>query len=171
MLSLKAGLAGRGALSLVRRENWSSLLQDISFDVAPGQMVALVGEVGKVKACCCNVCSISYQTICVSTALLPWKVKRWAVMIFANVVAIPSATSHKVFQALNPLLSIEKHLRRACQLSDQQWNAGKIERLLQRSRLESRVLDAFPRQLSGGMAKRVLACHASLESGSLYSGG
>lgn len=65
-------------------------------------------------------------------------------------------------QALNPLLSIEKHLRRACQLSGQQWNAGKIERLLQRSRLESRVLDAFPRQLSGGMAKRVLACHASL---------
>lgn len=58
-------------------------------------------------------------------------------------------------QALNPLLSIEKHLRRACQLSGQQWNAGKIERLLQRSRLESRVLDAFPRQLSGGMAKRV----------------
>lgn len=24
--------------------NWSSLLQDISFDVAPGQMVALVGR-------------------------------------------------------------------------------------------------------------------------------
>lgn len=65
-------------------------------------------------------------------------------------------------QALNPLLSIEKHLRRASQLSGQAWNAGKIERLLQRSQLESRVLDAFPRQLSGGMAKRVLACHASL---------
>lgn len=51
--------------------NWSSLLQDISFDVAPGQMVALVGEVGKVKACCCNVCLISYRTICASTAPSP----------------------------------------------------------------------------------------------------
>lgn len=29
-------------------------------------------------------------------------------------------------QALNPLLSIEKHLRRACQLSGQQWNAEKL---------------------------------------------
>lgn len=123
--------------------NWSSLLQDISFDVAPGQMVALVGGSGEGK-------SLLLQCL---LDLLPENLR------FQGTITLEGKTLNsddirkcrgntfsyvpQGVQALNPLLSIEKHLRRACQLSGQQWNAGKIERLLQRSRLESRVLDAF----------------------------
>ncbi|MDM3282197.1 MULTISPECIES: ATP-binding cassette domain-containing protein [Citrobacter] len=143
-------------------KQWCSLLQDISFDVAPGQMVALVGGSGEGK-------SLLLQCL---LDLLPDNLR------FQGAITLEGKTLDnddirkcrgntftyvpQGVQALNPLLSIEKHLRRASQLSGQQWNAGKIDRLLQRSRLESQVLDAFPRQLSGGMAKRVLACHASL---------
>ncbi|MDI8954339.1 hypothetical protein MJO10_30880, partial [Salmonella enterica subsp. enterica serovar Anatum] len=40
--------------------------------------------------------------------------------------------------------------------------SGSVTVGLQQSDLEPTVLERFPRQLSGGMAKRILACHASL---------
>lgn len=141
---------------------WSPLLQDISFDVAPGQMVALVGGSGEGK-------SLLLQCL---LDLLPENLRlHGAITLDGKMLDgddirecrgntfsyVPQGV-----QALNPLLSIEKHLRRASQLSGQAWNVGQIEQLLQCSQLETSVLDAFPRQLSGGMAKRVLACHASL---------
>lgn len=129
--------------------NWSSLLQDISFDVAPGQMVALVGGSGEGK-------SLLLQCL---LDLLPDNL-RFNGSITPEGKTLDSDDIRKCrgntfsyvpqgVQALNPLLSIEKHLRRASQLSGQP-ECRKIERLLQRSQLESRVLDAFPRQLSGG---------------------
>lgn len=141
---------------------WSPLLQDISFDVAPGQMVALVGGSGEGK-------SLLLQCL---LDLLPENLRLHGAITLDGKTLDSNDISEcrgstfsyvpQGVQALNPLLSVEKHLRRASQLSGQAWNADKIEQLLQRSQLETRVLDAFPRQLSGGMAKRVLACHASL---------
>lgn len=143
-------------------KKWSSLLQDVSFDVAPGQMVALVGGSGEGK-------SLLLQCL---LDLLPENLRFHGNITLDgkmldnnDIRACRGSTFSYVpqgVQALNPLLSIEKHLRRASQLSGQAWNAGQIELLLERHHLETTVLEAFPRQLSGGMAKRILACHAAL---------
>ncbi len=65
-------------------------------------------------------------------------------------------------QALNPMLDVQKHLQRAYQLTGKNWNIHHVTQLLAQNQLESSVLRRYPRQLSGGMAKRVLACHAAL---------
>lgn len=143
-------------------KNWSSLLQNVSFDVAPGQMVALVGGSGEGK-------SLLLQCL---LDLLPENLRvHGTIMLDGKALSSNDMREYRGttfsyvpqgVQALNPLLSIETHLRRASQLSGQAWNVRDINQLLQRSQLESTVLEAYPRQLSGGMAKRILACHASL---------
>lgn len=81
-------------------KNWSSLLQDISFDVAPGQMVALVGGSGEGKSLLLQcLLDLLPDNLRFNGVITP-KVKRWAAMIFANAAAIPSAMSHKVFRHL-----------------------------------------------------------------------
>lgn len=106
--------------------NWSSLLQDISFDVAPGQMVALVGGSGEGK-------SLLLQCL---LDLLPDNL-RFNGSITTEGKTLDSDDIRKCrgntfsyvpqgVQALNPLLSIEKHLRRASQLSGR---AGMPEKL------------------------------------------
>lgn len=80
--------------------NWSSLLQDISFDVAPGQMVALVGGSGEGKSLLLQcLLDLLPDNLRFNGSITP-KGKRWIVMIFANVVAILSAMSRKVFRRL-----------------------------------------------------------------------
>ncbi|PHK75127.1 peptide ABC transporter ATP-binding protein, partial [Salmonella enterica subsp. enterica serovar Typhimurium] len=68
----------------------------------------------------------------------------------------------KGVQALKHMLNIRKHLNRACHLTGSAWDETQMVQLLQKSDLEPTVLERFPRQLSGGMDKRILACHASL---------
>ena len=105
-------------------KKWSSLLQDVSFDVAPGQMVALVGGSGEGK-------SLLLQCL---LDLLPENLRFHGNITLDgkmldnnDIRACRGSTFSYVpqgVQALNPLLSIEKHLRRASQLSGQAWNAG-----------------------------------------------
>lgn len=162
MLSLKQASLEVARYRWYGARNWSSLLQDISFDVAPGQMVALVGGSGEGKSlllqCLLDLLpeNLRFQG---TITLDGKKLERNDIRAFrGNTFSyVPQGV-----QALNPLLTVKKHLKRVSQLSGQAWKTEEIEHLLQRSELESSVLEAFPRQLSGGMAKRVLACHASL---------
>lgn len=161
-VEFETGLAGRGALSLVRREKMVSAVAGYLFRRCTRPDGGFSWGSGEGK-------SLLLQCL---LDLLPENLRLHGAITLdgkmLNSQDIRECRGNTFsyvpqgVQALNPLLSIEKHLRRASQLSGQTRNAGKIEKLLQRSQLETSVLDAFPRQLSGGMAKRVLACHASL---------
>jgi peptide/nickel transport system ATP-binding protein len=64
--------------------------------------------------------------------------------------------------ALNPLLTVERQLGRAARLCGQNGSRERLGEQLQRYQLPATTLDRYPRQLSGGMAKRILACTAAL---------
>lgn len=40
--------------SWLGRRSWQPLLTDISLQLAPGEIVALVGGVARARACCCK---------------------------------------------------------------------------------------------------------------------
>lgn len=64
--------------------------------------------------------------------------------------------------ALNPLVRVGPQLERAATLSGMHVKMHDVARQLQRYNLRPELTDAFPNRLSGGMAKRVLTCGATL---------
>lgn len=162
MLSLRQVTLESARYRWYGARRWSPLLQNVSFDIAPGEMVALVGGSGEGK-------SLLLQCL---LDLLPENLRfRGEITLDGDrldrhtIRQLRGNTFSYVpqgVQALNPMLTIKKHLNRACHLTGHAWDEAQMVQLLQQSDLEPTVLERFPRQLSGGMAKRILACHASL---------
>lgn len=79
---------------------WSSLLQDISFDIAPGQMVALVGGSGEGKSLLLQcLLDLLPDNLRVQGAIT-LDGKRWIVMTSVHVAAIPLVMYRKGFRRL-----------------------------------------------------------------------
>ena len=64
--------------------------------------------------------------------------------------------------ALNPLIKVGPQLVRAAQLSGVKLGLNEVAEQLKHYNLQPGVVNEFPRTLSGGMAKRVLASCAAL---------
>lgn len=142
---------------------WSPLLQGITLDVAPGELVALVGGSGEGKSlllqCALDLLPAnlrSHGTLSLDGKPLSADARRR--LRGHTLCYVPQGVS-----ALNPLLNIERHLQRTRHLAGQHWDAEQASAVLRQSHLDpATVMHRYPRQLSGGMVKRVLACHASL---------
>ncbi len=144
------------------KKRWSPLLQDISLDIAPGEMVALVGGSGEGK-------SLLLQSV---LGLLPQNMRCRGNILLNNqqlteeskpryrgnaLCYVPQSVS-----ALNPLIPIGPQLERAAVLSGQHIKMHDIARHLQQYNLQGNLVNSYPSKLSGGMAKRVLASSATL---------
>lgn len=143
------------------KKRWQPLLHDVSFSLNPGELVALVGTSGEGK-------SLLLQS---ALDMLPTNLRRRGeiclngeTLAHGQLRRLRGNTLCYVPQgvnALNPLLTIRAHLERAMHLY-QRGGQGVLSQQLQRQHLGLDVLKRYPRQLSGGMARRVLACSATL---------
>ena len=148
--------------SWLGRRSWQPLLTDISLQLAPGEIVALVGGSGEGK-------SLLLQS---ALTLLPDNLRmRGSISLDGTPLCDASRArlrGHTLcyvpqgVSALNPLLTVERQLGRAARLCGQSGSRERLGEQLLRYQLPATTLDSYPRQLSGGMAKRILACTAAL---------
>lgn len=144
------------------RKQWSPLLQDITLDIQPGEMVALVGGSGEGK-------SLLLQSV---LGLLPDNMRcQGNISLNGSALTEKNKPQHRGnslcyipqgVSALNPLIQIGPQLERAAVLSGQHIKIHDVARHLQQYNLQESLVNSYPSQLSGGMAKRVLASSATL---------
>ncbi|TQI81087.1 peptide/nickel transport system ATP-binding protein [Serratia fonticola] len=144
------------------RKTWHPLLSDISLEVQPGELVALVGGSGEGK-------SLLLQS---ALGLLPDNMRfRGQISLDGKVLTAQSQIEQRGktlcyvpqgVSALNPLIKVGSQLTRAAQLSGVKLRLEEVALQLQSYNLAPGLMYDFPRKLSGGMAKRVLASCATL---------
>ncbi|MGV7092335.1 ATP-binding cassette domain-containing protein [Siccibacter turicensis] len=143
-------------------KTWSPILRDINVTLHRGEIVALVGGSGEGK-------SLLLQS---ALGLLPENLRmRGEIRLEGKVLdarlcqKIRGTTLCYVPQgvsSLNPLLRVGTQLHRSLKLSGVHNCALSLEQQIKHYQLRPDILLKYPRQLSGGMAKRVLACNAAL---------
>ena len=174
----KAVLTVQGLNGAVRRgREWHSIVRDISFDIAPGETLALVGESGSGK----SVTALSILR------LLPRESWRFDGSIRLGdrellslgereMRAVRGNDIAMIFQepmtSLNPALSVGDQIDEVLVTHRSiSWREARAEtlRMLDRVRIPAgaRRVNEFPHQLSGGMRQRVmiaiaLACRPRL---------
>ncbi|WON76271.1 ATP-binding cassette domain-containing protein [Serratia sp. UGAL515B_01] len=140
----------------------SPILSDINLSLERGEITALVGGSGEGK-------SLLLQS---ALALLPENLRMSGEIrlegkllnleqckkLRGNTLCyVPQGVS-----SLNPLLKVGTQLKRSLQLSGKHSCVLALEQQIKHFQLQTDILLKYPKQLSGGMAKRVLACNAAL---------
>ena len=140
-------------------------LEDVSFDVAPGEIVGLVGESGSGK-------SIALRSI---LRLLPenarvgghveWRGRDLAALKPAEMRALRGGEIAMIFQepmtALNPVLTVGVQIEESLREHTRLTRSGRRARMVELMRLvgipepERRLAD-YPHQFSGGMRQRAM---------------
>ncbi|CAJ1774385.1 ATP-binding cassette domain-containing protein [Aeromonas salmonicida] len=141
--------------SWLGRRSWQPLLTDISLQLAPGEIVALVGGSGEGK-------SLLLQS---ALTLLPDNLRMRGTLSLDGVPLCDASRARlrghtlcyvpQGVSALNPLLTVERQLGRAARLCGQNGSRERLGEQLQRYQLPAATLDRYPRQLSG--ARYILA--------------
>lgn len=144
------------------QKTWQPLLSDISLEVRPGELLALVGSSGEGK-------SLLLQS---ALGLLPDNMRcHGDIWLDGQRLGDAEKVSQRGkklcyvpqgVNALNPLIKVGPQLLRAAQLSGVTLGMGEVAGQLKHYNLLPGLVDEFPRRLSGGMAKRVLASGAAL---------
>ena len=143
-----------------------AVVDDVSFDIARGETVALVGESGSGK----SLTALSVLRLLPPGAALSGQISLDGVDMIAagpgQLRAMRGKTVGMIFQepmtSLNPLHRIGRQVGEAMALHGRRPNAGGVAALLDQCGFPDarRRLDALPHQLSGGQRQRVMIAMA-----------
>lgn len=151
-------------------DRWQSVVKNVSFDIAPGETVAIVGESGSGK----SVTSLSIMRLLQKQSS---KIEGRVMLGGRDLLSLADEEMRKVrgndiamiFQepmtSLNPIFPIGKQIAEAMKCHRSVTNAeAKSEtiRLLEKVRIPNAKFrfDAFPHEFSGGMRQRVMIAMA-----------
>ncbi|WP_457944347.1 ATP-binding cassette domain-containing protein [Vreelandella alkaliphila] len=151
------------------RREWTTCVDNLSLSLQPGEIHAVIGASGAGK-------SLLAYTI---MGLLPEGAKTSGQLFFKNTRLTTErqrqlrgrqlALIPQSLNALDPLVSSQRQVswaaRRAGQSKTVAWHNA--ERALHHYQLNQHAQQAYPHQLSGGMARRVLAAMAQIGNASL----
>nr|WP_281407015.1 ABC transporter ATP-binding protein [Agrobacterium deltaense] len=149
---------------------WKEVIRNISFDIAPGETVAIVGESGSGK----SVTSLSIMRLLAARSS---KVEGKVILAGRNLLSLPEEEMRQVrgneismiFQepmtSLNPIIPIGKQIAEALTVHTEISAAeakGEVLRLLEKVRIPNAKgrFDEYPHQFSGGMRQRVMIAMA-----------
>lgn len=153
-------------------EHGALAVDDLSFSVAPGEIVALVGESGSGKTMAARAAiGLLPAPMQVCAGRLEFQGRDLVKLDTVQLRAIRGASIGMVFQepmvSLNPALKIGQQMSEALQLHTD-LNAAQISErcitMLQRIGIKDaeRCLESYPHQFSGGMRQRIMLASVML---------
>lgn len=142
----------------------TNVISDLTFQVNAGEIVAIVGQSGSGK----SVLAHAILDILPNNALVKGKIiyknetlnkKKLKELRGNEIVLVPQSVTY-----LDPLMKIEKQIL-GCE--NIKVRKDKLQIVSKRLELSDKMMKQYPHQLSGGMARRVLAATAMIADASL----
>ncbi|AKK06661.1 putative phosphonate C-P lyase system protein PhnK [Corynebacterium mustelae] len=151
------------AVLSVTNLNVKNVVSDVSFDIAPGERVGLIGESGSGK----TLTALSIMRLISSTGAITLSGHRIDAFDEKTMCTIRGKRVAMVFQepmtALNPLMKVGKQITEAIMIHSRvpkKLAHAQAEELLEKVELDPQLMRRYPHQLSGGQRQRVLIAMA-----------
>lgn len=132
-------------------------VRDISFDVAPGEILGLVGESGSGKTTIGRAIAGFHEP---TRGRITWRGEPLAARRSAGERREIQMVFQDPFLSLNPVLSVRSILSELLRSQDSARVPDRLDDLLRTVALDPALADARPRRLSGGERQRVAIARA-----------
>jgi peptide/nickel transport system ATP-binding protein len=161
-----AGLVKEYRLRRHGAEEKVAAVQDVSFGLYQGEVLALVGESGSGKSTIAKLLAGQETPTGGSVLLDGAQIRPWRRREFRAHKSVVQLVFQDPFASLNPLHTVCHHLQRALRVhgsrTGRPGNVAEVDRLLEQVRLApaAKFRGAYPHELSGGQRQRVSIARA-----------
>ncbi len=144
-----------------RRER--RVIDNLGLSVDRGEIVAVVGASGSGKTLLANAVLGSFEPNAVVSGDIWFEGRRMDAHALAAVRGNGISLVPQSVAFLDPLMKVGRQVEGLVASGDADMRRARRKELFSRYRLDERVADLYPFELSGGMARRVLLCCALID--------
>ncbi|WP_082019697.1 ATP-binding cassette domain-containing protein [Berryella intestinalis] len=144
-----------------RRER--RVIDNLCLSVDRGEIVAVVGASGSGKTLLANAVLGSFEPNAVVSGDIWFEGRRMDARALAAVRGNGISLVPQSVAFLDPLMKVGRQVEGLVASGDADMRRARRKELFSRYRLDERVADLYPFELSGGMARRVLLCCALID--------